>query len=209
MDAAALEQFLLERPDDLEVRVRPEAGEHPHLPGQPLPAAFGDARDPALVLFAGSFPGAEAEAKTLARRALRVADERLDEDANAEGAMPHDKSLFEAHAGFLADLPVPIGWYRRGAALGRGLWAVDLDVFLEVVLPDAAWAALRGTGAPLHVQGEVFEIEIPADASPEECWTLPECGLFESETGLSIESLDDDEEVPGRFGDLHVIPIAF
>jgi hypothetical protein len=209
MDAAALEQFLTEHPDDLQVRVRPEAGEHPHLPGKPLPAIFGDARDPALVLYAGSFPAEEAEARSLAHRALRIADERMDEDANAEGAMPLDRSIFEAHADFLADQPVPIGWYRRGDGLGRGLWAVDLDVFLEVVLPEAAWTALRGMTVPLHVQGEEFEIDIPADASLEDCWTLPGCGLFESETGVTIESLDEEEEVPGRFGDLHVIPIAF
>ena len=209
MDATSLEELVSERPDDLEVRVRPEAGEHPYLPGQPLPVTLGDARDPALVLYAGSFPAEETEARSLAQRALRIADERLDEDANAEGAMPLDRSLVEVHAGFLADQPVPIGWYRRGEGLGRGLWAVDLDVFIEVVLPEAAWAALRGKTVPLQVQEEEFEIDIPADASPEDCWTLPGCGLFESETGVTVEALEEDEEVPGRFGDLHVIPIAF
>jgi hypothetical protein len=209
MDAAALEELVTERPADLDIQVRSEAGQHPHVRGQPHPVTFGDARDPALVLHAGSFPLDPEEARVLARRALRVADERLDEDANAAGAMPLDKSLFEAHAGFLADQPVPVGWYRRGEGLGRGLWAVDQDVFLEVVLPLASWTGLRGKTVPLHVQGEEFEIDIPADASLEECWTLGGCGLFESEVGVPVEALEEDEEVPGRFGDLHVIPISF
>ena len=209
MDAQTLESLVPDRPEDLPLRVRAEMGTHPHLPGQPFPVGLPDAKDPALVLHAGSFPEDRTEAEALARRALAAADARLDEDTNTATALPHDKSLFEAHAAFLADRPVPLGWYRRGAPLGRGLWAVDLDVFLELLLPEEAWGPLRGMTVPLHVQGEVFEIDIPEDASFDDCWTLPECGLYEADPGVEVDLLEDDEEVPGRFGDLHVIPVRY
>ena len=86
---------------------------------------------------------------------------------------------------------------------------MDLDVFLELVLPAEAWEALRGMTVQLRIQGEELEIDIPGDADLEECWTLPECGLYEAEPGVQVEALEDDEEVPGRFGDLHVLPISY
>jgi hypothetical protein len=208
MDAATLEALLPDRPADLPVRIREGVGNHPHLPGQPFPAGFPDEKEPALVLYAGSFPEDAEEAAALARRIIRSADTRLDDDTNAAAALPLEKSIFEAHADFLADRPVPVGWYRLGEPLGRSLWAVDLDVFLELVLPASAWETLRGKTVPLEIQGEAFEIDIPEDASLEECWTLSECGLYEAEPGVDIEDLDEDEDLPGRFGDLHVIPLA-
>lgn len=213
MDAAALGELVASRAGDLPFRVLPGAREHPQIPSLVAVSAFGQGTDGALEIYAGSF-GALAgqapdhDAGALVDRLLAAARARREEDAAAADAMPFEKSLFEAHAAFLADREVPLGWYRRGEPLGPGLWAVDLDVFLEVVLPEDAWTALRGGPVALHVQGEVFEIELPADAALEECWTLPECGLFEEEAGVRLEALDSDDEVPGSFGDLHLFPIV-
>jgi len=213
MDAAALEELVASRAGDLPFRVLPGAREHPQIPSLAAVSAFEKGPDGALELYAGSFEALagqapELEPAALVDRLLSAARARREEDAAAAASMPLDKSLFEAHAAFLADREVPLGWYRRGEPLGQGLWAVDLDVFLEVVLPEDTWAGLRGGPVALHVQGEVFEIELPEDAALEECWTLPECGLFEEEAGVRLDDLEPDDEVPGRFGDLHLFPVV-
>jgi hypothetical protein len=115
----------------------------------------------------------------------------LDEDA-----------LFEAHARFRAGMEVPPGWYRRGEPLAPGLWAVDLDLFLELDVRREEWERLRGTTVPLRVLDAEVRLDLPADADPEEVFTLEGEGLFE-EDGES-----EGEEAPGWAGDLHVVPVV-
>jgi len=217
MEAAALQKLLQEvvtaRAPGSGARILAARREHPQVRGLVAPVVLPDDPESPLTLHAGSFSAledAEAgfDAVALVDRTLELSALRREEDEATAEAMPYDKSLFEAHADFLRDRPVPVGWYRRGASLGDGLFAVDLDVFQEVVLRGSEWAGLRGGSLPLQIQGEVFEVELPTDVSLEECWTLPECGLFEPEAGVRLEELEEDEEVPGRFGDLHVIPIV-
>lgn len=124
-----------------------------------------------------------------------------------------DESLFAHHARFKADGDAPDGWYREGEPLGSNAWAVDLDLFVEIEQPGEAWEALRGETMELAIGEEVFEIDVPADVSFEEIWTLEGGGLFEPAPGVTEEQLaeaedfESDDEL-GRFGDLHVVPIV-
>jgi hypothetical protein len=70
---------------------------------------------------------------------------------------------------------------------------------------------VRGDVLQLGVGDEVLDVEVPADAEPEGCWTLPGAGLFEADPGVDEEMLEEAEELGtladlGRFGDLHIIP---
>jgi len=202
MDAAALQSLISARGGDLPLEAADGAPPHPQVPGhEAVLSPAGEPGAPA-VLHAGAVTEEEAS------RVLALVEERLAEDEAAAEVMPRDKSIFEAHAGFIADQAVPRGWYRRGEPLAPGLWVVDLDVFLEVLLPASAWEALRGTTVSLRVEGEPLDLELPADVDFDECWTLPGAGLFEPEAGVQLEDLDPDDDVPGRFGDLHVVPVV-
>lgn len=203
------------------LRVRPQAPAHPVLPAQRTYveiASPGPGPAEALVdLYHGSF--AEAAAReagfdelALLERALAHAAQHVAEERRAREAIGDDEALFETHARFRRGLLVPGGWYRRGERLAPSVWVVDLDLFVEVLLPSSAWEALRGGPLVLSILDDELEIELAPDATVDEVWTLPDCGLFEPAPGVGeedVEALADDEELPGRFGDLHVVPYAF
>ena len=124
-----------------------------------------------------------------------------------------DDSLFALHARFKANQELPDGWYRAGDALGDDAWVVDLDLFVEVTLDAAAWEEVRGDVLQLAVGDEVLDLDIPADDTLEDCWTLVGAGLFEAHPGVDEEALEAGEAEDtlaelGRFGDAHVIPIV-
>lgn len=124
-----------------------------------------------------------------------------------------DESLFALHARFRADQDVPDGWYREGEPMGPGAWVVDLDLFVEVALDEAAWADVRGDVLELAVGDEVLDVEVPADAELEGFWTLPGAGLFEAAAGVDEAQLEEAEALGtldqfGRYGDLHLIPLV-
>jgi hypothetical protein len=115
-----------------------------------------------------------------------------------------EDDLFEAHARFRADQEVPPGWYRRGEQIEPRLYAVDLDLFLELDLRRAEWDALRGKVVRLQVMNEPVEFELPKDASPTEVFTLEGEGLYEGDE--EEEVAEEGEGVGGVSGDLHVVP---
>lgn len=132
------------------------------------------------------------------------------EDRAGVRALHDEDALFDAHARFRAGLDVPAGWYRQGEALEPGVWAVDLDLFVELDVPRAEFERLRGRTLVLDVLGEPLELELPADADPEEVFTVEGAGLLEEEDGEG-GSEDDDTEggdagAPGLCGDLHLVP---
>ena len=95
--------------------------------------------------------------------------------------------------------------------MGPGAWVVDLDLFVEVGLAAEAWDQVRGDVLQLGVGDEVLDVEVPADADLEGCWTLPGAGLFEAAPGVDEEQLEEAEALGtlaelGRFGDLHIVP---
>jgi len=124
-----------------------------------------------------------------------------------------DESLFASHARFRADQEVPEGWYHAGEAMGEDAWVVDLDLFVEVKLDAAAWEAVLGDVLQLAVGDTTLDLDVPADASLEECWALPGMGLFEPAAGVTDKELteaeaDDGLADLGRYGDLFVLPIV-
>jgi len=128
------------------------------------------------------------------------------EDRAGALTLRDEDALFEAHARFRAGLEVPAGWYRQGEPIAPGLWAVDLDLFLEVNLRQPDWARVPGTHLVLNVLDEPFEIEVPSDAQPDEVWTFEGEGLLEGEDEDEEDEADDDE-ADGLAGALHVIPV--
>jgi hypothetical protein len=113
----------------------------------------------------------------------------LEDRAGIKDLVDED-DLFEAHAQFRAGMEVPPGWYRRGEPLAPGLWAVDLDLFLELSLRRKEWEALRGTRVALQVMGETLEGD----------------GLFEEDA--EGEEAPADDGPTGWAGDLHVVPLV-
>jgi hypothetical protein len=124
------------------------------------------------------------------------------EDKAGVRDLEDEDDLFDAHARFRADLEVPVGWYRQGREVEKGVWAVDLDLFVEVRLRRRDFDALRGKTLKLTVMGEPVETEFPADADAEEIFTLEGEGLLE--TAEDDDTVRDD--VPA--GDLHVVPLV-
>jgi hypothetical protein len=123
-----------------------------------------------------------------------------------------EDALFEMHARFRAGLEVPSGWYRQGEPLGPGLWAVDLDLFLELELRKADWKRLPGSHLTLQIGDEPFEVDVPSDMDPEEIWSFEGEGLLQGEEDdeevvIPDEEADEDEPPP-LAGDLHVVPIV-
>lgn len=141
------------------------------------------------------------------KRAVTHGAQRLAEYAEAAQSMESEDALFGEHARFRRSLPVAPAWYSRGRRLAQGIWAVDLDIFVELTLPRSDWAALRGQRFELQVLGEELVLDVPEDADFDEAWSLEGAGLFEPAPGEDPEDLD--EETPGRLGDLHVIPFVF
>ncbi len=129
------------------------------------------------------------------------------EDRAGVKALADEDHLFESHARFKAGLEVAPGWYRRGEELAPRVWKVDLDLFVELPLRRRDFEARRGTTLTLQVLDEPLEVELPADADPEEIYTLPEAGWFESAEELE-EGEEPDEDTPGTAGDLHIVPLV-
>ena len=148
----------------------------------------------------GDFSSETALAEELARQASRHHEDR----ACAE-AYDSDDALFDAHARFRDGEPLLPGWYRQGNGVQPYAWAVDVDVFIELPLRAPEFEALRGTTVILKLPGADMELDVPADAAPDETWTIEGAGLFEEDPGIDLEALEDDDEVTGTFGDLHVM----
>jgi hypothetical protein len=127
------------------------------------------------------------------------------EDRAGVKALEEEDDLFEAHARFRAGLEVPEGWYRAGEELAPGLWAVDLDLFLDLDLRAKEFAALKGKPLELTVLDQPLEVELPADAEPDEVFTVEGAGLFQPDEELE-EGEEIDEDEPGSAGDLHIVP---
>jgi hypothetical protein len=208
----------------LEVRLAVEP--HPARPGEVVLAdrATGPGEAPAGPLRAtvrlhhGSFlVRAEAESgfdpgAALERALVREAEGHR-EDLEACALLPTEDALFEAHARFRSGDDTPAGWYRRGEPVAPGLWAVDLDLFLELPLSGTAWATLPGRRLALRILGDDFEAVLPADVAADEIWTFAGGGLEDAplDDGEGAEGDEDhgsDEDAPpGLVGDLHVIPV--
>lgn len=129
------------------------------------------------------------------------------EDRAGVKALADADDLFEQHARFKAGLDTQPGWYRQGEPVGPRTWAVDLDLFVELPLRRAQFDALKGSAVTLQVLEGPLEIEVPADARPEEVFTVPEAGLFEPDEELA-EGEEVDEDTPGTAGDLHILPLV-
>lgn len=127
------------------------------------------------------------------------------EDRAGVRTLSDEDDLFDAHARFRAGLDVPEGWYRHGEALAPGLWAVDQDLFLELSLRRKEFEALRGTTLALTVLGQPLEVDLPADAAPDEAFTVEGEGLFVPDEEPE-EGEEPDEDAPGTSGDLHLLP---
>jgi hypothetical protein len=193
---------------------------HPQIPdivtlgeceGSPLAAMTGSGLVRSIVhLWYGSFVD-------LARR-----DETFDVDAELRETIEHevkhhleDKAgtrslededdLFDAHQRFLEGLDVPPGWYRFGRRLEPNVWAVDLDLFVELRLRRKEFEALRGKPLSMKILGEPFEVEVPADAVAGEALTYEGEGLVD-EDGDEPEAPPKEGEEGPPAGDLHLIP---
>jgi hypothetical protein len=215
VDSETFPAWLEAEAGDLAVAGAGEAPGHPFVAGARALVEPPQGDDPwrlhpeALAAAAGRDEARDLEA--IARSVLAWIRARAEEDAEIAEELAQEDALFELHARFRAGEATPAGWHRRGAALAPGVWAVDLDVFVEVVLAAADWDAYVGRTLPLHIEGESHSVDLPGDVSCEECWTLPEAGLFEPDPGVTetdLEAFAEDEEIPGRFGDLHVVPIV-
>ncbi len=110
-----------------------------------------------------------------------------------------EDDLFDAHARFRADLDVPAGWYRQGERLAPGVYAIDLDLFVELPMRRAEFARLRGRRTEFTILEEPVEVEIPEDGDPDEVYTLEGAGLLEDE---------DDDSPDAAAGDLHIVPLV-
>ena len=58
--------------------------------------------------------------------------------------------------------PFPPLFYRDGERVGEGVWKVEDDVFLEVVVPRKAWTALAGGTCPFQWHGRGWTLPLPA-----------------------------------------------
>ncbi len=243
--AAAFPPEFLEGIDTVDVHE--DAQGHPHVPGvytlgacetSHLSDPTGETPNRSVVhLYHGSFaalaaedPDFDVEAELEATLEHEIRHHL--EDRAGEQALADEDGLFEAHARFRAGLEVPAGWYRRGDELEPGLFAVDLDLFLELPLRRVEWDRLPGTRLALRLLGGELGIDVPDDASPDEIWTFEGEGLVDDEDdddeddeegdeGDVAEGSDeergadgpraadpDEEEPSGPVGDLHVVPLV-
>ncbi len=165
-----------------------------------------------VCLFLGSARALEMRPADLEAALYQAVREHL-EDGAAERALPDDAALFRAQAAWRRGEDPPPGWYRRGERLAEGAWAVDLDLYVEVALPVAGWLRLRGTELRLDLGGDEVRVEVPEPVALDEIWTAPGAGRFEPDPDLTLEDLAEareaDAEVPGIYGDLHLVPIAY
>ena len=196
---------------DVEDASRP----HPFLAAHWLLSDITD-RDagPRIRIYQASFqhvaeqdPTFDAEA-ALEREIARQAS-RHHEDRACADAYKTDDALFAAHAAFRAHRPLLPGWYRQGEVIEPYIWAVDLDVFLELPLRAPEFEALRGTIVTLKLPGTDMELPVPSEAEPDESWHVGGAGLFEEDIGKDPYALEEGETIPGTFGDLHVMPVVW
>jgi hypothetical protein len=82
---------------------------------------------------------------------------------------------------------------------------VDLDLFLDLDLREKEFRALRGTTLALTVLDQPLEVELPADARPDEVFTVEGEGLFQPDEEPE-EGEELGEDAPGAAGDLHIVP---
>ncbi len=209
--ALALAEEVSQVPGFAALHVEPEARTHPLLRDHGTLVRVRDATpDPAsgapryeVVLNHGSFDGGEDRLE----RALLFGLERVAERAAADEAVRTDEDLFQAHASYVRGMETPAAWYRRGERMGEDVWVVDLDLFVDLVVPRETWEALRGTRIVLRMFEDELELELPEDASADEALTLEGAGLFEPAAGLDEE--DELAADDGRYGDLHLVPYVY
>ena len=174
---------------------------HPTLAGEQARSEVEDGAQPVLHLSAPALLEV-AEDERIAALDTEVRD-RLEAHAIIEANDDPDDGVFEQHARFRAGQDLPRAWYRAGVPLAPGVWVVDLDVFLEVRLPQARWSELLGARIGLRVHDEVLEIELPEDLEGSEALTLEGAGLYDDDDGK-----DEDDPAP-EAGDLHVMPWVY
>lgn len=129
--------------------------------------------------------------------------DRLEAHAAGIESEEPDEGVFEQHARFRAGQDLPRAWYRSGVPLAPGVWVVDLDVFMEVRLPQARWSELLGQRVALRVLEEELELELPEDFEGSEALTLEGAGLYDDDPGV-----DEDDPAP-ETGDLHLMPWVY
>ena len=105
----------------------------------------------------------------------------------AAEAYPNEEALLEAQARFRDGDSLLPGWYRQGTPLGPGVWLIDLDLFVELVIEPNALATWPERELTLLIAEEPLTFDLPEGASSDEVWLLPEVGLSE-----------DDDEGPRR-----------
>lgn len=136
--------------------------------------------------------------------ALAKRDRRFDLDAELRETIEHelqhhledragvrtlidDDDLFDAHQRFRGGLETPPGWWRQGEEVGKGVYRVGDDLFVELRLTRRDFERARGTTLTLDVLDEPFDAPIPSDARPGEILT------FEGE-GVLADDAEGDEE---------------
>lgn len=188
---------------------------HPFLPGLWLLSELvdGEGADPRIRVFQASFQHiAEKNGDFNSEESLRseVAQQatRHHEDRACASQYATEDAVMAAHASFREGEPLLPGWYRQGAQVQSFAWAVDNDVFLELPLRESEFAALRGSSVVLTLPGAEMNLDVPADATPDETWQIEGAGLFEEDPDVELETLEDDEEVAGHFGDLHIVLVV-
>ncbi len=171
-----------------------------------------DADEVDVLIYMGSAAALQLGAADLEAVLLQAVQEHVDDRAAAR-EIPGRAALYEAQAAWRLGQAPSAGWYRRGEALSPCAWAVDNDVFVEVAAPRAQWMKWMGSELALHVGGESLALSLPDPEALDEIWTIEGAGLFEPDPDVTLEELeearDDGGEVPGSFGDLHVVPVVY
>lgn len=197
------------------INVHRDAKTHPHVPdvftlGECETSHLSDptGQEPfrsIVHVYYGSFAALEAEDATFdveAELEETIAHEiqhHLEDRAGIK-TLEDEDALFEAHARFRAGMDTLAGWYRLGDPIEPGLWAVDLDLFLELPLRRKDWDALPGHRIALKILDGNLEVDVPDDALPDEVWTFEGEGLVDDDEGEAREG-----EAAGA---LHVIPLV-
>lgn len=196
------------------LRCRPDAPAHPLAPWalrlhELLPT---DAGEVDVLIFLGSAAALQLDATELEAVLLQAIQDHVDDRAAAKEIVGRS-ALYEAHAAWRLGQAPSAGWYRRGEALSPCAWAVDNDVFVEIAAPRAQWIKRVGSELALHVGGESLALSLPDPEALEEIWTIEGAGLFEPDPDVTLEELEDAREdggdVPGTFGDLHIVPVVY
>ena len=132
------------------------------------------------------------------------------EDRAGISTLQNEDALFEAHARFRAGLDVPAGWYRQGEPIEPGLWAVDLDLFLELPIRSRTGPRCPARASRSRSWTTPFEVDVPADADPDEIWTFEGEGLVEGdeEEEEPVGNDESEDDPGGSAGALHILPIV-